>query len=293
MRFIINLLKNVLVIIFGWKTFNAFRFILRHGYIPNFINPRTFSEILQWQKYYGGIEKYNKYIDKYEARKYAKSIIGDSYLVPLIGLYNSVDEILWDILPSKFVIKATHGSGWNILVQNKAQHNWNDSKNKLQKWIKTSYYKTTGEINYKNIKPRIIIEEYLEEPSGDLLDYKFWCFDGKAQFIGVIGDRQNKTKGVILDLNWLALPIKYPRLTRWQKIPPKPNKLPEMIIIAEQLAAIFPFVRVDLYCIEGKIFFGELTFTPGDGFNLKIPKELDLKYGSLIPLHKYPKFSVA
>jgi TupA-like ATPgrasp len=286
-RIIISSLRNVIVSLFGWKLWNRFRFYYNHGYILKLKKPDTFLEKLQWQKYYGNIEQCSKYIDKYEVREYVKSVIGEEYLVPLIGVYNRVEEIPLEKLPSSFVIKVTHGSGWNIIIKDKNATNWRDCINKLRKWLKTNYYNQTGEINYKNIKPRIIIEEYLNEPSGNLLDYKFWCFNGKFQFLGVHGDRHIEAKADLLDANWKLTLIRYTIIPKWDVIPSKPNNLSKMIQIAEKIAAIFPFVRVDLYCVNAKIFFGELTFTPNDGFNIRFPKELDLKYGALIPLQKH------
>ena len=280
-------LKNVLVPIFGWRLWNELRFYYYHGYKLDLKNPRTFLEKLQWQKYFGKIEEYSKYIDKYEVREYVESVIGDKYLVPLVGVYHTVEEIPFNKLPGSFVIKATHGSGWNIIIKDKSNINWQHCQSKLNKWLHTNYYKKTGEINYKDIKPRIIIEEYLNEPSGNILDYKLWCFNGKFQFIGIHGDRHIKAKAVLLDDDWNPLPIYYPDIPEWDEIPLRPNKLSEMIEVAEKLSAIFPFVRVDLYYVIDKIYFSELTFTPGDGFNISLPKDLDLKYGRLIPLEKY------
>ncbi len=276
--------RSVLVSLFGWKLWDELRFYYYHGYKLNLKNPRTFLEKLQWQKYYGKIEEYSKYIDKYEARKYIEHVIGNKYLVPIVGVYDTVKEIPFNKLPVSFVIKATHGSDWNIIIKDKNKANWRDCCKKINKWLKTSYYKKTGEINYKNIKPRIIIEEYINEPSGNLLDYKLWCFNGKFQFIGIHGDRHIKAKAMLLDADWNLLPICYPEIAKWEQIPLRPKKLPELIELAEKLSAIFAFVRVDFYCIDDKIIFGELTFTPGNGFNIRFNKELDLKYGALIPL---------
>ncbi len=286
-RLIVFVLRNVLVPLFGWRLWDGLYFHYYHGYKLNLKNPRTFLEKLQWQKYYGKIEEYSKYIDKYEVRTHVDHVIGNKYLVPLIGVYDTVNEIPFNKLPVSFVIKATHGSDWNIIIKDKNNTNWRYCCKKINKWLKTSYYKKTGEINYKNIKPRIIIEEYINEPSGNLLDYKLWCFNGKFRFIGIHGDRHIKAKATLLDADWNLLPIYYPEIPKWGQIPLRPKKLPEMIDIAEKLSAIFAFVRVDLYCVDDKIIFGELTFTPGNGFNIRFPKELDLKYGTLMPLEKY------
>jgi hypothetical protein len=281
---VVFLLRNIYVPIFGWKSWNKIYFYFYHGYRLNLDCPKTFLEKLQWQKYYGNIESYSKYVDKYELRKYIFNILESQYLVPLIGIFNKPTEINYNNLPNRFALKATHGSGWSIIVKDKNKINWNDSIHKMNKWLSINYYKRSGEVNYMNIKPRIIIEDYIDEPSGNLIDYKLWCFNGIFHFIGVHGDKSTVVKAVLLDHNWSPINIEYPDIPKWKTLPKKPENLNDLIAVAEKLASGFPFVRVDLYSVNNRIIFGELTFTPGDGFNIIFPYDLDLYYGDLMPL---------
>ena len=283
------LLRKTIVPLFGWKIYHKLLFYFYHEYKLNLKHPETFMEILQWQKYYGRVEEYAPFVDKYLVRDYVTKTLGENYLVPLIGVFKEPDSINVENLPQKFVIKMSHGSGWTIIVKDKSKLDWSEIKLKLEKWLRRNYYDQAGEINYKNITKRLIlIEEYLDTPNDNLIDYKLWCFNGKFQFIGVHGDRNTEPKGIILDINWNPLPIIYPEIKVWKTIPTKPKNFVDLVTAAEKLASDFPFVRVDLYSIKEKVLFGELTFSPGDGFNIIFPKELDYKFGKLIPLDKYP-----
>lgn len=283
------LLRKVVVPIFGWKMYHSIVFFFYHGYKLNLKYPSTFMEILQWQKYYGKIENYAPYVDKYEVRNYVIKNIGEKHLVDLLGVYSNPDLINYDDLPNEFVIKASHGSGWTIIVKDKKKIDRYKINKQLKKWLAKNYYDQAGEINYRDINNRlIIIEKYIKVKNDNLTDYKLWCFNGKFQFIGIHGDRNIEPKAIILDKNWRPLPIKYPEIKTWPNIPVKPNNFDQLIIIAEKLAKIFPFARVDLYSVEENVLFGELTITPGDGFNIVFPKDLDYKYGKLIPIENYP-----
>lgn len=258
----------------------------KHGYKLNLDKPKTFSEKIQWYKFFGNIELLAPFIDKYEVRSFVKKRIGEQYLVPLIGVYNNSDGINFEKLPKSFVIKATHASGWNIIVKDKNSINWNKIKAKIDKWVRKNYYEFTGETNYKNIRGRIIIEELLEDPSGDLKDYKIYCFSGKPVYIQVDSNRFRDHRRNLYDINWKKLNVRYKRDNIEQEIE-KPIELEKMLDLAKKLSYDFPFVRVDFYYVNNKIYFGELTFTPENGMSKIEPKEFDLEMGSKLGLKKY------
>lgn len=258
-----------------------------HGYELKLENPQTLLEKIQWIKLYGNLERFSKYVDKYEVRQYVKEQIGSQYLVPLIGVYQKVEEIDVKSLPNAFVMKATHGSNWNVVVKDKSKLDWPAACAKARKWLSKNYYKGSGERNYKPLKGRIIIESFLKDPSGDLMDYKFFCFHGKPAYIQVHGDRFRDHKSDLYDLEWKKLPCTF-QYKHFAKPVEKPKRLTEMIKIAGKLAHRFPLVRVDLYYTNDHIYFGELTFTPGNG-SKPLTFEYDLKMGKLLDLTKYNK----
>lgn len=262
------------------------KFKRKHGYELNLANPRTFSEKIQWIKQYGNLERFSKYVDKYEVREYVREKIGEQYLIPLIGVFDRVDEINWDILPESFVMKANHGSGWNIIVRDKAMVNQEFAKRKMRKWLRSSFYRINGESNYRNIKPRVVIEELLKDPTGDVKDYKFFCFHGGPKFIQVTGDRSSEGKRDLYDLSWNKLPVRLGSKNFKEPIA-KPASLDEMLSISRKLCSEFEFVRVDLYYTNGQIFFGELTFTPMNGMTPITPFYFDKMFGEFLDITRY------
>ena len=258
----------------------------RHGYDLNLASPRTFSEKIQWIKIFGNLKRFSKYVDKYEVRQYVKEKVGEQYLIPLIGVYDKVDQIKVDSLPDSFALKPTHASGWNLIVNDKTKFNWDNKKNQVRNWLNSSYFRKTGESNYRDIKPRVVIEELIKDPTGDLKDYKIFCFHGEPKFIQVDGDRFKDLKRDIYDLNWDKLPVQhyYPN---FNELVTKPSCLNELLTIAKKLSAEFAFVRVDLYYTNDKIFFGELTFTPENGLKPFKPKEYDELFGQYLELKRY------
>jgi hypothetical protein len=260
------------------------RFEYHHGYSINIKSPQTFSEKIQWLKLYGGLENYGHVVDKYEARLYIKNIVGEEYLIPLLGVYTKSEEIDYSVLPTSFIMKATHGSGWNILVRDKSKENFKHINRRLDKWLNTNYFKISKESNYKNIKPRIVIEEIIENSLGKQEEYKFFCFNGNVEFVQydeyINGIRYRN----IYTTNWEKKEIvfKYPHIPNNVK---RPIKLEEMISMAKLLSKDFDFARIDLYLIEDKIYFGEITLTPGGGFQKFSEYEYDLYLGSLLKLN--------
>ena len=270
--------------VFGYENYMKDRFKRRHGYEPDLKNPKTLSEKIQYLKVYGHLEQFSKYVDKYDVREFIKETVGEELLIPLIGIYERTNDIDFKSLPHSFVTKATHGSGWNIIVQNKIRLDWNSAMKKMDKWLKTNYYRKFGESQYKSLKGRILIEKYMSDSTDDLKDYKFFCFHGEPQFIQVDGDRFAGHKRDIYDLNWNKLPVKL----FYENLPQpvaKPEKLDDMLQICRKLSREFAFVRVDLYFINDRTYFGELTYCPANGFQLFDPVQYDHIFGEYLDLN--------
>jgi TupA-like ATPgrasp len=247
-------------------------------------NPRTYSEKIQWLKVYGHLERYAPYVDKYEVREYIKDVIGVEYLVPILGVWSDFDDIRFDELPSQFVLKATHGQGFNVICRDKSSLDLSRLRATVTSWTKRNYYQADREPQYRPIRPRLIAEEYLQDESGALRDYKFPCFDGVPYMVQVMGDRRQGTTENLYDRDWHLLPVLERGYPNTRSPIMKPALLDDMFDIAASLSSGFPFVRVDLYCVGGRIYFGELTFTPASGVITYEPPEFDLQLGNMLDL---------
>ncbi len=260
------------------------------GKPPNFKNPITISEKLQWAKLYGGLEKYSNYADKYEVRKFVAKTIGKKYLIPLIGVWDKFDDINFDKLPNRFVLKATHGSAYNYICKDKTKINMPDLKKKVEGWLSENFYKKMREVQYNSIKPRIICEKYLEDESGGLIDYKIQCFNGKPFVFEVHLDRFTNHRAVFMSLKWKKLPIRMAsEPSSSVGVIKKPETLSEMIKIAKRLSKSIPFVRIDLYSVKNKPYFGEMSFTPANGLFMYVPASIGKRFGKLVDINKYIK----
>lgn len=190
------------------KKFVPDRYMIEYMYYltfnerPNLKNPKTFSEKINWIKIYGKLERFSNLVDKYEVRNYIKNTIGEQYLIGLIGIYDNPKDICFDKLPNRFVIKSTNGSGNNLICKDKNKLDVKETKDILSNWINCNFYKETREKQYKKCKPRIIIEEYIEDSSGQLKDYKFFCLGGKVRVIEVDIDRFGDARRDFYDCNW-------------------------------------------------------------------------------------------
>ena len=255
--------------------------------ILNLKNPQYFGEKLQWIKLYGNLEQYGKFVDKYEVREFIKEQIGEKYLNEVHGIYDSPDQIKFEELPSKFVIKMTNGTGGNIICKDKSELNILETVKILKKWQKEKLYKYTKEMQYKNVPPRIICEEYLEDETGSLRDYKFYCTKGKVHLIELHTDRFTDRKENYFDLNWndAGVVCKVGKVENLER----PSNLDEMLSIASILSKEFHYVRVDLYSVYGKIYFGELTLTPANGTDPWYPQEKDRELARMIDIDEYRK----
>lgn len=254
----------------------------------NINNPKTFNEKLQWLKLNDRKNIYTKMVDKCEAKKYVTDLIGDEYIIPTIGVYNNFNEINFNNLPNQFVIKCTHDSGSTIVCKDKTKFDIKNAKKKISKALKYNYYYSVREWPYKNIKPRIIIESFMDDGvNSQLVDYKLQCFWGKVDNILVCVDRDKETgvKYHYFDTNWKYLKYcPYPGINEKNINISKPKQLDKMIKIAERLSAGIPEVRIDLYIIHGKIYFGEYTFFTNGGFDTTITSDADIILGEKLKL---------
>ena len=248
--------------------------------------PQELNEKIQWLKVYYRPKILNQLVDKYAVRQYVIDTIGEEYLNRCYGVYDNVSEVDFDSLPDQFVLKGVHGSGFNMIVKDKSKLNKTAARLKMKKWLfHNFYYKAGLEWAYKDVKPRIIAEEYLEEiDRGDLHDYKFFCFDGVPKFIHIDVDRFGNHQRLFYDTQWNKLPYKHylPNDANLEK----PDTLEHMLRVSEKLSKDFPMVRVDLYSTKGKILFGELTFYPGNGILEFYPDDFNKIAGDYLTLPK-------
>jgi len=248
--------------------------------------PKTFNGKIQWLKINDYMPIKTTLSDKYLVREWIKEKIGEKYLVELLGVYDTFDDINFEELPKQFVIKANHGSGMILVVKDKAALDLKHARKEVTRWMNTIFGYDGMEIQYFQIPRKILIEKYVEQMDGGLFDYKIYCFGGKPTFIQLIGDRdfvKHRAHEAFFDVNWNVMPFhhKYPLFER--KID-KPENLAELITVAEKLSQGFKYVRVDLYIISGEIKFGEMTFTPSNGLGAWNPVEADYELGKMIEL---------
>lgn len=249
-------------------------------------NPVTFNEKLQWLKVYNRNPQHATMVDKYRVRDYVANTIGEEYLIPLLGVWKDAQSIDFDALPEKFVLKCNHNSGLGMCIcTDKSALDLEIVKSGLTKGLQQNYYLTGREWCYKNVEPRIIAETFMQDKTGELRDYKFMCFNGKVKCSFVCSDRfsGDGLHVTFFDRNWNVMPFERHYPARKEGIE-KPEKYEEMLELAEKLAQDHPFVRVDLYEVDGQIYFGELTLYPGSGFEEFTPEEWDEILGSWIDL---------
>ncbi|MCT4630327.1 ATP-grasp fold amidoligase family protein [Winogradskyella sp.] len=253
----------------------------------NLDNPVDFNAKIEWYKVYFRPKILNALVDKYAVRSYVKDKIGEQYLNELYAVYDDPEKIDFDALPNKFVIKANHTNGHNIIVSNKAQLNQKKVINKFKKWLtKNQYYRRGQEWAYKDVEPKIVIEKFLKEDGkSTLADYKFYCFNGEPKFIDVHLDREEDHKQGCFDLEFNRLP--FGKSKTYKSISTeleKPTNLNEMVELSRKLSENLPFVRVDFYSVNGKSVFGELTFYPSDARKQFYPEEYNKIIGDYFKL---------
>ncbi len=252
----------------------------------NFKSPKTFNEKLQWLKLYDRDPQHIDMVDKCEAKRYVEERIGKEYIIPTYGVWESFDDIDFDSLPEQFVLKCTHDSGGVVICKNKSDFDIEAARSKINKSLKHNYYYHGREWPYKNLKPRIIAEQYMEDTkTAELRDYKFFCFDGEVKCFKVDYDRFKNHRanyytpqGELMRFGETVCPPDFEREVN----PPK--TLDKMISFANRLSAGHPFLRVDFYEVDDRVLFGELTFYPAAGFGPFSPEEWDFTLGEWIKL---------
>lgn len=258
----------------------------------NLDNPQDFNEKLMWLKlnFYRNNPLVTQCADKYKAREYVKQCGYEEILNDLIGVWDSVDQINWDELPDKFVIKCNHGAGYNIICDDKKKLDIDNAKTKLKKWMREDFWKKSAEINYKEISKKIICEKYISNGQGLFpIDYKIYCFNGEPLYIGCFIERDKETLEVkrgYFNFDWEPQDFLIDKFKYHNNKFPKPKNLEKMYTIAKDLCRPFPFVRVDFYECGDKIIFGELTFTPSACLATYFNEETQKKLGDLILLPK-------
>ena len=251
----------------------------------NLKNPKTYNEKLNWLKLHDKNPIYTRIVDKFEAKEYVKDIIGDQYIISTLGVWDNFDDIDFDELPQQFVLKCTHDSEGLVIVKDKDKLDKEMAKNKIESALKQNFFYIGREWPYKNVKPRIIAEKYMEDHiDGELRDYKFFCFDGEPKAMFVASDRaSDNVKFDYFDLNFNHLDIKqkYPHAEQPLR---KPVTFEKMIELSKVLSKGFPHVRVDFYEVDGQLYFGELTFYHFSGFMPFEPNKWDKIFGDWIKL---------
>ncbi|MCO5724023.1 ATP-grasp fold amidoligase family protein [Robiginitalea marina] len=248
--------------------------------------PREFNEKIQWLKVYYRNPILTQLVDKYAVRDYVKEKVGDKYLNELLGVYNRAKDVDFDALPDRFVIKGVHGYHFNLIVPDKSALNPWKARWLMRKWMsKNQYYRGGLEWAYKNVPPRLVAEAFLEEPGQESInDYKFFCFGGIPNFVQIDHDRTATHSRCFYDMDWNRMPFLTKGHRLYEKELKKPRNFDEMIGVVTKLAEGFPFVRVDLYNIDGRILFGEMTFYPADGRREFVPEEYNTIIGDYLKL---------
>lgn len=277
----------------GDQTYIKFLFRSRMGKWPDLKAPKTFNEKLQWMKLYDRRPEYVTMVDKYAAKKYAADIIGQTYIIPTLGVWDRFEDIDFDGLPQQFVLKCTHDSGGLVICRDKENLDRRAAREKLQTALARNYYYASREWPYKDVKPRILAEQYMEDntsaasdmPAG-LTDYKFYCFDGEPAFLYISKGLEDHATARIsfLTLDWKPAPFQRRDYAPFETLPAKPAGWDTMLQICRKLSKGYPFLRVDLYQIGSRVYFSELTLTPCSGMLPFETPEQDRQLGDLLHL---------
>lgn len=263
----------------------------------NLDNPQTFSEKLQWLKLYNRKSEYTQMVDKYEAKKYVAGIIGEEYIIPTLGIWDRFDDIEFDTLPDKFVLKTTHGGGNTgvVICKDKSTFDKAKARKRLERSLESDIYSLLREWPYKNVKKRIIAEKFISDNDcTDLPDYKFFCFNGEPKYCQVIRDRNTTETIDFYDMEWNHMPfvglypvskkVLNPVLKNGLNPVAKPEHLINMVEICRKLAFGIPFSRIDLYLVDGEVYFGEITFYPASGLGEFTPGQWNDVLGQMIDI---------
>lgn len=282
---------------FGWlpdKTYLQLLYRFKMGHRLDLNHPKTFTEKIQWLKLYNRRPEYTLMVDKYAVKKYVADIIGEKYIIPTLGVWNKPEDIDWDALPNEFVLKTTHGggSGGVVICKDKKTFDRNKAILTLRDSMDSDIYRSLREWPYKDVKRRVFAEKYMvpkdmiNNPIYDLSDYKFFCFNGEPKYCQVIRNRHSKESIDFYDMNWRHQEFVglNPIASNGINPVPRPLLLDEMICICHKLSENMKFVRIDMYVIDNRIYFGEITFYPASGIGLFNPDKWNTELGNLINL---------
>lgn len=283
------LVKSLLLRYGGWipdKKYLKILYRLNLRKKLNLNDPKTFNAKLQWLKLYDRNPVYTRLVDKIEVKKWVAEKIGEEYIIPTLGVWENPEDIDFERLPDRFVLKTNHDSGGIIICTDKNKLDKEAVRKKLEKSLKQNFYKVGREWPYKNVPRKVIAEKFIIDSTsedGDLMDYKFMCFNGEVKCSFVCSERRKGLRVTFFDKEWNRMPFErhYPQS---DKPTPQPLKYKEMVHLSEILSKDIPFVRVDFYEVDGRIYFGEMTFFPGGGFEEFNPEEWDERLGDWINL---------
>ena len=263
------------------------QYLHHFGKLPNLHNPSTFNEKMQWLKIHDHNPVYTTLVDKVKVKSYIADKIGEQYVIPTIGVWDSADKIDFSSLPNQFVIKCNHDSHGVIVCRDKTKIDVKEMKAKLQKRLNSSGYYYGREWPYKNVEKRILAEEYISDGTGELIDYKVHNFNGEPKVILVCRNRFGSTglQEDFFDTSWRLMDVKRPNASHGEAID-RPEGLDLMLELSKTLSKGFPFLRTDFYYVKGRVLFGELTLYPASGYQAFIPESYDKLFGEWIDLRK-------
>ena len=268
------------------KAFQKWDYKIHSGKKLSFRNPQTYNEKLQWLKYYYHNPLQTQLVDKYEVREYIKERFGEENLTKCYGVFDKWEDIDFSKLPNQFVVKCTHDSGSVYVCKNKNDFEYDKCKKIITSGLNRNQFYLSREWPYKNVKPRIMIEEFLhDDKTDDLIDYKLMCFSGKVRRLYTVSRRETESGPYedYYDISWNHLPIKH-HYNYSDNPPTKPSNFDKMVFCAEVLSKDFPYVRVDFFDVNNKMYFGEMTFYPSGGRIPFSPEEVDKEMGEWIIL---------
>lgn len=288
---------------FRWlpdKPYLQLLYRFKMGHRLDLKSPKTFTEKIQWLKLYNRKPEYTFMVDKYAVKKYVADIIGEKYIIPTLGVWDKPEDIDWDALPNEFVLKTTHGggSGGVVICKDKKTFDRNKAILTLRDSMNSDIYRSLREWPYKDVKKRVLAEKYMapkdmvNNPIYDLSDYKFFCFNGEPKYCQVIRDRHSKESIDFYDMNWRhqefvglnPVTSSGKNLVNGVNPVPRPLLLDDMICVCHKLSKNMKFVRIDMYVIDNRIYFGEITFYPASGMGLFNPDKWNEELGNLISL---------
>lgn len=286
-QFLDSVVKNYLSFLPD-KIYLSLRFRLKMGKWINWKNPLTYNEKLQWLKVYNRRKEYCSLVDKYEVKEYVRSIIGDDYVIPTLGVWDNAEDIDITSLPDQFVLKTTHSGGNTgvVICKDKSNFDLDAARQKLRASLSQSIYNGLREWPYKDVKPRIMAEAYMSDNIHDtLLDYKFYCFDGEPKVMVIATGRNENLCFDYFDMNFNHLPFEQGGPNS-QKSIAKPQNMEKMVELATTLSKGMPHVRMDFYEVNSHVYFGEYTFFDSSGMAKFNPVEWDYIFGGYIVLPK-------